>query len=88
MIAPERFLAHPPPGNGCLRCVKTCRDLVCSLADFATRRRTHRLFEKLHRTCQKRFNGLRSHGMIAQYHPSKSKTKFKPHRSDRVRRKR
>jgi hypothetical protein len=26
--------------------------------------------------------------MIAQYHPSKSKTKFKPHRSDRVRRKR
>ena len=85
MIAHKR---SPLPDNGCLRCVQTCRDLVCPLADFAARRPTHRPSEKFHGTCQKRFYGLPGHVLIAQYHPLNNKTKFKPHRSDRVRRKR
>jgi hypothetical protein len=88
LIAPERFLVLRASSKECLRCVQTRRVLVRSLADFATRRRTHRLSEKLHPNCQKRFTGFPGHVLIAQHRPPNSKTKFKSHRSDRVRRKR
>jgi hypothetical protein len=88
LIAPERFLVRRVSSKVCLWCVQTRHAFVRSLAHLATRKRAHRLSEKLHCNCQTRFNSLPGYDLIAQYHPPNSKTKFKTHRSDRVRRKR
>ena len=88
MIAPERFFAQRVSSNVCLRCIQTCPDLVRSLDAFAPRMRPHCLSERLYKDCQKRFNGLPGHILIAQHRPLNSKTKSNSHRPDRVPRKR
>jgi hypothetical protein len=57
VIVPERFLVRRASSDVRLRCVQTRHTLVRSFADFATRKCTHRLSEKLQRDHQKRFNG-------------------------------
>ena len=88
MIAPERFVAQRVPGNVSLRCAQTCHNLVRSLANFATQVRSQSFSERHCYNCQNRFDGFLCQALLLQDRPLTNKIKTKPHRPDRVRRKR
>ena len=88
MIAPERLLAQRVSGNLCLRCVRACHALVRPLADLGPRMRPHCFPERYSRNCQTQLDSFIRHSLLQQDCPLTSKTKFKTHRPDRVRRKR
>ena len=88
MIAPERSMMRPVSINVCLLCVQTYHAPVRSLADFAPQTPSHGLPERRCPSNQKRFEAFPCYTLILQHRAHTSKTKSKPHRSDRVRRKR
>jgi hypothetical protein len=88
LIAPEGFLACRVSDDVCVRCVHPRHAHVRSPADFAPRMRALCLSDRHHRKDQKRSHGLPSHVLIPEHSAPTSKTKSKPHRRDRVCRKR
>jgi hypothetical protein len=88
LIAPERFMAQRVSGNVSLGCAQTCHNLVCSLANFTTQVRSQSFSERHCYHCQDRFAGFLCHVLLLQDCHRTNKSKTKPHRPDRVRRKR
>jgi hypothetical protein len=88
LIAPERSLPLRISSNVSLPCAQTCHDLVRSLADFIPQVRPLRFSESRCYNCQNRSDGFLCRALLLQDRPLTSKIKTKPHRSDRVRRKR
>jgi hypothetical protein len=87
LIAPERFLVRVS-SKVYLRRVQTRHAFTRSSADSVTHKRAQCQSERLCRNGQTRSNRLPDHALTMQCHLPNSKTKFKTHRSDRVRRKR
>jgi hypothetical protein len=81
-------VAYRVSGNVSLRCAQICHNLVRSLANFATQVSPLRFSESRCYNCQNRSDGFRCQALLLQDCPLPSKIKTKPHRPDRVRRKR
>jgi hypothetical protein len=88
LIAPERFVVRRVSSKVNLRRVQTRHAFARSFADSVTHKRAERQSKRLCRNGQTRTNWLPGHPLTMQCHLPNSKTKFKTHRSDRVRRKR
>jgi hypothetical protein len=88
LIAPDRFLAHRVSRDVCLRRVRARHDLLRALADLGPQMRLQLLSERHCYTRQNRFDGFVGHALSPQNHYLTNKNKTKPHRPDRVRRKR
>jgi len=88
LIAAERFLVRRVSSKVNLRRVQTRHAFARSSADSVTHKRAQCQPERLRRNGQTRANEFPDHALTMRYHLPNSKPKFKPHRSDRVRRKR
>ena len=87
MIAPEIFLVRRVASKVCLRRVQTRHAFVRSLANSVTHERAQCQSRDYVATAKARSNGLPDHALTVKCRLPNSQTKFKTHRSGRVRRK-